>query len=252
MGSMPDRAELYMAIEWATENVRVSLFSNTVLNLTDQDWRNITGQDEAETRKAVLGGRVFSGHFDGHLLSVASTGNRADIVISSAPEALPGLPTIGSWETIRDRFVDFTSNWITTVKFPIVRIAFGAVLLCPLPERREAYLYLQQLLASVKIDPDHMRELIFRVNWPTKSEVIKGLLINRITQWNAIRLLVKALQLNEPQSDLNILETNAVRLEIDHSTDETRSEQIDAKKVIPLFEELVTLASENAAKGERP
>jgi hypothetical protein len=83
-----------MTINWETENVRFSLFSNAVVHLTDQDWHNLTGQDEAETRKAVLGGHVFSGHFDGNLLSFAGTGNRADIVLSSAPDAPLGLPTM--------------------------------------------------------------------------------------------------------------------------------------------------------------
>jgi hypothetical protein len=241
-----------MAIEWAAENLRISLFSNQAVQVTDLDWRAITGQEEAETRKVVPGGRVFSGPFEDTLLSFAGTMNRADIVMSCAPELSTELPTIGPWETTRERFFRLTSEWISAVRFPITRVAFGAVLLCPTTGRKEAYAYLKKLLSSVEVNPDEMRELIYRINWPTNSESIRGLSINRITQWSVIRLTVKAVQLGESQADTKISESNAMRLEIDHSTDEARTELIDHKKVIPLYKELVTLAIQNASRGERP
>jgi hypothetical protein len=242
-----------MPIAWATENLRVSLFSNAPVQMNDADWSALTGQAEAEARQAIPAGRVFSGRFEGAQLSMAAAATRADVILSSVlePVAEPGLPSIGPWGVMCEKFVDFTSAWIADRKLPVLRIAFGAVLLFPVANRREAYGHLKDLLASVSINPDEMRDLVFRINWPTTSAVLKGLSINRITNWSALQL--RTVQLTDPQTPATIQDTHALRLEIDHSTDEKRFQPFDGTHlVVNLYKELVELAAQNAARGEKP
>ena len=58
-----------MAVEWVTESVRVSLFLNAPIDMKDDDWRAITGQAEAQSRQIVVGGRIYSGPFEGGQLT---------------------------------------------------------------------------------------------------------------------------------------------------------------------------------------
>jgi len=245
-----------MALEWEAESLRVSLFSNGPTPVTDEDWRAVTSQTESYNRQAIAGGYIFSGTFENSQLNFSGINKRVDFVQSptlpppSGPDVT--LPTIGPWKATREKFVSFTSAWMNNANFPILRIAFGAVLLCPAKNRLTSYETLKALLSSVSVDPEKMRELSFRINWPTKSKVIDGLLVNRITSWSALELLFASLELGPTPSTTTRSGVHAVRLEIDHSTDQSLSQPFDRGQVLPIYKELVSAASENAAKGECP
>jgi hypothetical protein len=244
-----------MDIEWAAEHVRVSLFASTAVHITEDDWRAVTGQNEADARQAIAGGRVFSGRFEAGLLNFSGAFNRMDIIFASPPlteqPAEPQLPTVGPWISVRDRFFELTHKWIESTKFPIIRVAFGAVLLSPVPDRKSAYEVLKKLLSSVAVDPNRMQELLYRVNWPTQSKAIRGLTINRITNWSAIQFTIGNIPvLTSPAVAVSIPLQHAVRLEIDHNTDLNRSVPFSPGQTNSIFKELVSHASENALNGE--
>jgi hypothetical protein len=44
--------------------------------------------------------------------------------------------------------------------------------------------------------------------------------------------------------------TYVIRFEFDHSTDSERMEPFDRAQLVPIYDELVALASENAEQGE--
>lgn len=244
-----------MAIEWAVENVRLSLFSSAAANVTEQDWQKLTGQQEAEARQAIPGGRIFGGRYEGAQLSLSGTNNRADIILTSPPPELtdePRLPTFGAWAATRDMFVQLTKKWQIAERFPLVRVAFGAVLLSRADSKVDAYSRLKNLLSSVSVDPEQMRDLVYRINWPITSKVVQGLTVNRITNWGALQIQIQQVSLHEPAGNSVSVPKHAVRLELDHSTDAARKETFAAGDVEKVYAELVTLASENAAKGEKP
>ena len=143
----------------------------------------------------------------------------------------------------------FTAAWIKKVEFPIMRVAFGAVLLSSAKDRKAAYEGLEDLLSSVTIRPE-MKELIFRVNYPTTSKVVAGLPLNRITNWSALQFVARTIQLSNLEVNPPLSEAHAIRLEIDHNTDAARSEPFTTQQTIDLYAESVKHASENAAKGE--
>jgi hypothetical protein len=49
-----------MDLDWQAEFVRVSLFSNASIKISDDDWKHITGQDEAATRTQIPGGHALA------------------------------------------------------------------------------------------------------------------------------------------------------------------------------------------------
>jgi len=91
------------------------------------------------------------------------------------------------------------------------------------------------------------------VNWRRTSNVQKALIINRLTTWSALRIVRKLIQIGgEIATESGGDEIHAVRLEVDHNTDDANRIPFDPDKVIPIYSELIELARENAAEGEVP
>jgi len=156
-----------MNTDWGVQLARLTLFSSEPLTVSDKDWKAITGQDESETRQTILGGRSLSGKIPNGTLHLSSSGVRADIVntaveINETTEGL--LPTLGPLDDVLAAFFDQTNNWVAETRNPMIRMAFGVVLIAPTPNRDEAYKRLKKLLSSVKGDSKRMQDFQYRVN----------------------------------------------------------------------------------------
>lgn len=248
-----------MALNWQVELLRLTLISSEPVALAESDWTAITGEAEAATRQNVTGGKRYAGAFAGGQLTLAGVGQRVDLVLNwQQPPQLTevpqqSLPSIGTWDQIRDRFTNATEKWLTAIKFPVIRLAFGAVLLSETGGLVQSYQVLQELLKSVAVDPERMRDFVFRVNWPTESSVSKGLRINQLTNWSPIQLQTLLLQLGDAQPNTaSGPYAFAVRLEIDHNTDQENRMPFDSGVLVPIYKELIAKAVQNASSGERP
>jgi hypothetical protein len=250
-----------MPFDWATQSLRLSIFSDAPVIVTEKDWKTITGQDEADIRTVVPGGKSYIGNYSGAQLALAYSGPRIDILLSPSAVAeeslenqksLPGI--IGPWTEHAETFPKALSGYLGGLQFPVVRLAFGSILLCEAASHEDAYEKLDELLESVDVDPNKMRELIYRINWPQMSKVIEELELNRITNWSAIRFTQNLLQLTGPQVSMTSsgVHRHAVRLEIDHNTGVDNKRPFERNELMPIFDELVMLARENAVSGERP
>jgi hypothetical protein len=94
-----------------------------------------------------------------------------------------------------------------------------------------------------------MSDFFYRVNWATTSNIVPNLRVNRITSWAA--LAARFAQIDAAGGSFGNPEAFAVRLEIDHSTDQSRTEVVEPWNILKLVEELVSFASANVQKGER-
>jgi hypothetical protein len=243
-----------MPVDWVTEQLRLSVFSDHPVTATEREWQRITGQEEAENRTAIAGGKMFSGSFQGGTLSLAYSGSRVDVILNATLRETtdaPELPSVGPWSDASVSFRDDNvKKWLEQTTVPIVRLAFGAILLHQVDSRESAYKKLDELLISVTADPK-MRELLFRCNWPVESKAVHGLMINRITAWAAVRAAQSRLQVTGESFNVSPgPELDAVRLEIDHNTDQANSKPFDKGQLVPIFQELMQLAQQNAEKGE--
>ena len=241
---------------WGAVNLRLSVFSSEAVRPNESVWTSLTGQEEAENRSTIPGGRAYSGLFGGGLLHLTIAGKRVDIIFSKpgtgTPDTLFELPVVASLEMALPDFLTLASHWLSKSELPIVRIAFGAVLLAEVEDHDAAYMLLRKLLRSVTVDKG-MAELIFRVNWPRDSRVQEGLRINRLTNWTVLRFILNTIEMGVESSLMTPAgEKLAVRLEIDHNTDGRNATPFDRHLLLPIFEELVTLARENAEQGELP
>jgi hypothetical protein len=245
-----------MALEWVAETLRVSLFFANAVSISDADWKKITGQDEAETHQKAAGRRTMLGPYLDSILSVSVVGSRVDCILSPErpSEAVEEsyIPSVGAWPAICDEFVKGTADWISNFQAPIVRIAFGATLFSRRADRQDAYKTLLALLKSVGGDPARMSELIFRINWPVSSTSVNGLTLNRITNWSVLAIHLRLMQMTAPMVIDQTPPTFVIRLELDHSTDAAWIAPFDQSCLVPVYNELVKLAFENAENGELP
>lgn len=246
-----------MALDWQTHQLRLTLFSKDFLTPSEAIWKLITGQEEAEQRIAIPGGKQYVGSFLDGALAVGIAANRLDIVLSHGgePNADAELPCFGSFSHCLKEFVDASHRVFADLKNPINRIAFGGVLMCPMGTREESYETIGKLVPSLKVDPNGMRELLFRVNWPAKSKSEVGLEINRLTTWSTLAISRGSFNVSN-ESQLNVMASSktvyATRLDIDHNTTQSRADEFETSKIPTIFSELVDLALENASAGERP
>ena len=147
-----------MALDWRAESLRISLFSNGASSVTDEDWKSLSGLSDSYNRQTVPGGHIFSGNIEQGQLSFSGINKRVDIILSTLPPKIAPsevqVPTIGGWRAAVEKFFMFTSAWMVTVGFPVIRIAFGAVALLPTANARDSYLVLKRLLRSVSVEPE--------------------------------------------------------------------------------------------------
>ena len=246
--------------DWAVQLLRVSLFSSGAVALTEaRHWKLLTGQDEAENRLTIPGGKQYVGKFLSSVFNLAFYAQRCD-VIANADDTMPDttklhtLPTFGLWDEVLDEFLAAVCPFVEAFEFPIIRVAFGGVLLAAAESKEDSYRQLGELVQSVKIDPVRMRELVYRVNWPQQSSVVNGLELNRLTTWNSIMFARGLMQITGAEVTMATAESslNAARLEFDMNTFQGRKEPFEAGTVVPILHELVFMARENAKAGERP
>jgi hypothetical protein len=247
--------------DWLAQQLRLSLFSMEPFPTAESSWTALTGQTEAENRVGVPGGRQYSGKHFGGLLALTIAGQRLDVVLAVDPanvmasaDGVAVFPSVGPWKELSESFVTSVVSFLSSQQSPIVRIAFGASLLGRSETREQAYGNLAKLLASVDVDVENMRELIFRINWPQKSGVVPDLLLNRITGWGAITISINYMQIGSGVTVTSSSDEQpfAVSLDMDHNTAADRKEPFQNAQLVPIFRELVTLAAQNASSGERP
>lgn len=242
-----------MPIDWDVNLLRLSVFCTGNPTASDEVWKLLTGQPEAESRSTVPGGRRFSGKFAGGLLTLANAGPRLDLVLQ-AVDGESGdlrLPVIGPWADLRAQFTQMSLQLLSFANVPIMRVAFGSVLFAKKDTLEDCYRQLKAMLKSVDVDPTRMRDLHFRVNWQRDSKVIP-IKLNRLTTWASMRFSATLLQITGNKVAVAGAGNDqfAIRLECDHNTDAANREPFEQSKIGPIFQELVDLATENADKGE--
>jgi len=170
-------------------------------------------------------------------------------VLSVPLEPSGPLSFLGPWTKISEKFVNATSPWIERLEIEIRRIAFGCVLLLRVERRDDAYARLSELLSSVSVKPE-MRDLIYRVNWRKNSAVVHELIINRITTFASISISRATVTVDNIAPMLLEPPAEFVRLEMDHNTVQEWGKVFDREHVVRIYEELISIAGDNAARGE--
>jgi hypothetical protein len=131
-----------MALEWQAETIRVSLFSNEAVKVTDVDWHAITGQDEAPIRQTLSHSRTLAGPFLGGDFAVSALLDRTVCFLTpaapgkSTPEE--GFPTVGEWRSTFNEFLKATRGWVEKYPVSVTRLGVAATLLARYADKDSA------------------------------------------------------------------------------------------------------------------
>jgi hypothetical protein len=177
---------------WEAQTLRVTFFPTEATAVSSDWWIDFTGvEPDSESKHPKAAIVVVSGSFEGRFLSISSGAGRVDLVFqpvlqtsTSAPNsiAIPSA-TIGPADALLDVLCERIAPICERMK-SVDRLALGGVFLKAVVSHEEAYNNLKMMLKSVTVDPENMRDLVYRVNWPVRDD--QGRVINRLGAWSTI------------------------------------------------------------------
>jgi hypothetical protein len=236
--------------EWEAQVIRLSVFLSRPFDGAGTLWKDLTGDPpESDETRQREGSRRQWGVWQGMTLEVQSSAVRLDIL--AGPEIVPPSPsvTIGPFVSVLESFNKIVRAWLAKGGFSCTRLAIGLVVLAKASDREETYGLLGKLVPSVKFDPDHSREPLYRINRPKKSSTMTDMEFNRLTTWNSILIKVS---IADSGTSTKVIDQTYARLECDHSTPAEWPSGIASDQVPKIYDELISMASENALSGELP
>lgn len=245
-----------MPLDWICESVRLSLFATEAVRLSADNWKLLTGQDEAEKEQKGGGRHVFTGKVLGGQFSLGAVGNRCDLVLGPVRTGEDireeAIANIGQWPSALSDFQKSTEAFLEQVSFPVARMAFATGLLHPTESLTDAYKALREQVKTLNQPAEELRDILFRINWPKNSTTLNDLTLNRLTLWQVQQIAVQVLipDGNSPATTFVEEPAHVLRLDIDHNTDGKRTQPFDANQLVPIYRELTNLALQNAEQGE--
>ncbi len=242
---------------WQALTLRLTAFP--VLGEPPHDdtwWAATVGQQpDQSTVQPRLGKSEQVGSLGKGILALATEPVRIDWVYGASQQQDDTLPVLGPYLETLDVFLQLMLKWLHLPSVPpIDRIAFGAIIVSPVPDRKTGYEKLKKYIRDVKIDSDNSTDFLYQINRPRSSRVgIPGLRINRLSKWSVLASFLNVFQVSSKQiASASSLTNLACRLEMDINTaPETRLHE-HRERLADVFVELVDYSKELHDKGDIP
>jgi hypothetical protein len=241
--------------EWQVETLRATAFPTGIPRMQMGWWDKLIAESpEIRISRPREGVHREEGPFENGKLIFSAKPTRIDWLYTVDIEKSEGLPTLGNFHGVEHGFFKVVKRWLEICD-PIKRLAFGAILLYPVSSREEGYQLIGKMLPCVVLDPATSFDFLYQINRPRLSQSISPtILINRLTKWSVAKLQRLHIELSvEAKVQPSILPHEgfyACRLEIDVNTPQQNVDQLTKDKLVPLFDELLSLANEISQKGD--
>ncbi len=240
---------------WQVESLRSTSFPSAAPQpSTATWWYDLVGK-QPETRVERLKELLHQeeGQVDGTKLVLGIQPVRIDWL--TVPNDPGDKFWIGSFQDSLDVFLELMRRWFKIAP-PAKRLAFGAVLMLPVENRRAGYILIAKYLPQIQLDPEGSSDFLYQINRPRDSRTeIRGLQINRLTKWSVARLGTGHIELSlkEPRASyFPASESYACRLELDINTLPDYPNDLPHDQLGSIFQELVDLGKEIVMKGDIP
>lgn len=144
-------------------------------------------------------------------------------------------------------FKELMCRWLTDCP-PLQRLAFGAALYLAVKDRREAYDRLEGFLhLGLKYSNDE-GDFLYQYNRRRRSQRVPEVMINRLSKWTWVPLG----EVRLGDGKLVFPAESACLLELDINTAPEFQGMLPHDRYVALFEEMISLAAEIAARGDVP
>jgi hypothetical protein len=135
--------------------------------------------------------------------------------------------------------------------FGIKRIGFGLHSLLPAQDRVSAYRLIEELVPSVKVEPEETSDLLYQINRPTLSQVL-AVRLNRLMKWSALYMGRTQVQVTEGAAQPGpVFVSQYASLDNDVNTPADQLDALDKGQLAAIYDELVQLSWENLEAGEK-
>jgi len=242
---------------WQVESLRSTAFPTPQAAQVDAGdwWEKLIGKvPENRITRAREAFLQDEGHIGNGKLVMSVQPARIDWLYTVDRDATPDKWWIGPFADAADLFLGLMSRWFDVCP-PSQRLAFGAVLKLPAPDRLTGYQMLSTYLHDVTLDPEGSSDLLYQINRPRKSRTgIPELAINRLSKWAVARLGVGSIAI-APDTRAQFFPasvTFACHLELDINTAADLKGEIPKDRYMEVFRELVDLAREMLSRGDIP
>lgn len=250
-----ERHDMNRRADWQVESLRITVFpEDNARTSPSRLWDQFVGekpdnvqieQSKFDARQKILGNRITV------LVKQPAQIDWQFPIVPQDNESKQSMPNWGSLHVEVDSLLQFSRKWLTCVEImPVIRLAFGAVLLIPANDEVTAYERLQQLFPG--IDPRSVSDFSYQINRRRGSRTVEGLTINRLSRWNIATLerLVSPLDPFAETDDNLPTRLNAVRAELDINTGPHTGHTLPSESLVTVFDELVEMALEIAREGD--
>jgi hypothetical protein len=237
--------------EWEVESLRATAFTTDLIppSYGDELWKKVVGTEaESISRKSSMGTFAASGPVDDAMLALTVTPGRIDWLFGPASVEALLEQSLGKFQSQDERFIERLSNWLQFPTLLVSRIALGIVVRLPVQNRIAGYRLLGVFLPKIAPDPENARDFMYQINRPRDSQVVPGLMINRLSKWASVDTYLYVMGATKATSLAQF-----VRLELDVSTDKDAQRDLSKDKGLsPLYRELASLCREIVANGDIP
>jgi hypothetical protein len=240
---------------WQAESLRLTAFPSPLLEVKKYNWwKDLVGEmPENSHYQPRMNTYQDEGQIDIGTLILKYAPERIDWIL--APQVQEGIaediPILGTFVDVLPTFFRFMKSWLNFEIPEISRLAFGAVLPRPLPDRSTGYVQLSTYL-PVEIDPQNSSDFTYQINRPRPSRTgIPDLLINRLSKWSVAAFQVFSMSIGTANVGVGQgARKYHCRLELDISTDVEFKQGFSKDQLLPVLEELIDLGLEIASKGD--
>jgi hypothetical protein len=234
---------------WRVGDLRLTAFPSLVAPLqghSEKSWEDLLGKRPDVSRKSESEVEESGPFVAGAVLSYQRSSRVIQWMVARPPDS-GKLQTLLMDPQVLVPFKELMCRWLGDGP-PLLRLAFGAALYLPVKDRPEAYRRLEEFLHLGLKYSDEEGDFVYQYNRRRPSRSVPEVKVNRLSKWTWVPL-------GEVRAEDGVLvfpEESACLLEVDVNTVPEFSGILPHDRYVPLFEELVSLAVEIAARGDVP
>lgn len=239
---------------WLVQTLRLTLFTaDSAPGITDL-WDALVNEvPEINESRPREGYQRLATAKEEYQVELHAFPGRVDYLL--VPPLDGGIPpniNIGPIDARLPNFAKEIESYINhNLKFDVVRIALGIVVMQPTQSREEAYKFLSKRL-DFALDPTKSKEFMLQINYPYIFKRKDGteLELNHLIKWSAARFNRFTLSSPHINKVPSVITEDFVRLEIDNSSTAEEVQPYSIGELSEIFDQLVNLAQSDLGSNQ--
>ena len=243
--------------DWQAASLRIALFTQQALPRTTDVFTAFAGEPPDRQEDQLKAGiRHQVGKLDNAVLRATISPIRVDFILGiprpTAEELMGEFSlSIGELKAELAKFERKILAWLPRWEIATTRVSLIVQARAQASSREAAYQILRDNLISVRVRPEEMRDLVFRVNWRARTGTIDEGYYNRLTTWQALQLMATATT-GPGRPELTVQQRDFAQVDMDINTPAERVEPLPRDKLNAIYSEFFQLAVRVAEAGEGP